>query len=182
MFHYKVYKTVEYVCIAVLSPLSVLVAAIVVQKLIAHSKLCQEGLIAMRQFLVSMVGDDGELVDDGQQMDGLLVGQRTEGGVVEFLVVVAEGVETEVVEHFRRYEQQGIGKVVGTLYGVHDMAWKNDGQVVFVMSDDSHVVHSSCTAAQNKSQDDVREYEIFVVSEEAWHLSNNQDVTLLDGL
>jgi hypothetical protein len=62
------------------------------------------------------------------------------------------------------------------------MTWKNDGQVVFVMVDDPHVVHGSCTAAQDEGQDDVWKYEIFVVAEKARHLPHNQDVGLLNGL
>ena len=90
--------------------------------------------------------------------------------------------ETEVVEHLRRYEQQGVGKVVGTLQRVHDMTWQYNGQVVFVMGEEPHVVHGSCAAAQNEGQDDVREYEIFIVAEEAWHLTHDQNVGLLNGL
>ena len=55
--------------------------------------------MAVGQFLVGVVGDDGELVNDGEQVCGLLVSQRTDGCVIEFLVVVAEGVETKVFEH-----------------------------------------------------------------------------------
>ena len=115
-------------------------------------------------------------------MCGLLVGQRTNGSVVEFLVVVAENVETKVFEHLRRDEQQRVGEVVGTIHRVHDMTRKNDGQVVFVMGDDPHVIHGSCAAAQNESQDSVWKYEIFVVAKEARHLTHNQNVTLLNGL
>ena len=175
----KVAEAVEDVGIAVLCPLPVLVATVVIEELIAHGKLCQQDLIAVGQLPVSMVGNDVELVDNGEQMCSLLVGQRTDGGVVELLVVVAEGVETEVVEHLRRYEQQGIAKVVGAIDRVHNMTRKNDGQVVFVMGDDPHVIHGPCAAAQDEGQDDVWEYEIFVVAEESWHLTHHQDVGFL---
>lgn len=177
----KVAEAVEDVGIAVLCPLPVLVATVVIEELIAHGKLCQQDLIAVGQLPVSMVGNDVELVDNGEKMCSLLVGQRTDGGVVELLVVVAEGVETEVVEHLRRYEQQGIAKVVGAIDRVHNMTRKNDGQVVFVMGDDPHVVHGPCAAAQDEGQDDVWEYEIFVVAEESWHLTHHQDVGFLNG-
>jgi len=65
---------------------------------------------------------------------------------------------------------------------VHDMARKNDGQVVFVMGDDAHVVHGSCAATQDEGQNDMWENEIFIVTEEAWHLPHDQDVGLLNGL
>ena len=75
--------------------------AVVIEEFKAYGELCQDGLIAVGQFLVGVVGNGDELVDDGHEVSGLFVGERTDGCVVEFLVVVAEGVETEVVEHFR---------------------------------------------------------------------------------
>ena len=103
--------------------------------------------MAVGQLLFGKIGDGLELVHDGEQMLRLLVGERTDGGVVEFLVVVAEGVESEVGEYFGRNEYQGIGEVVRTVDGPHDMSWQDDGQVVFVVGDDPHVVHCPCATA-----------------------------------
>lgn len=74
VLYHKIAKAVEGFRIAVLSPLEVLIVTVVIEKLIAHSELRQQGLIAMRQFTVGMVGNDSELVDDGEQMGGLFVG------------------------------------------------------------------------------------------------------------
>ena len=84
MFYHQVAETVEEFCPTVLSPLLVLLAAVEIKKLIAYGQLRQQGLIAVGHFLVSMVGDDDELVHNGQQMISLLVGQRTDGCVVDF--------------------------------------------------------------------------------------------------
>ena len=101
MIHHQIAEAAENLHMTVLCPLFVLLASIAIEEFIAHGQLCQQGLIAVGHFLVGVVGDDNELVDDGKQMRGLLVGQRTDGGVMVFFVVVAEGVETQVVEHFR---------------------------------------------------------------------------------
>ena len=84
---------------AVLGPMPILIPTIVIEKLIAHGKLRQQGLIAVGQFLVGVVGDDVKLIHDGEQVCGLFVSQRTDGGIVELIVVVAEGMETEVIEY-----------------------------------------------------------------------------------
>ena len=68
VFYYQVAEMVEDVCMAVFCPLPVLTTAVVIKKLIAHGELRQQGLIAVGQLLVGMVGDDGELVQDGKQM------------------------------------------------------------------------------------------------------------------
>ena len=83
MSYHEVAEAVEGVSIAVLGPLQVLIAAIVIEKLITYGQLCQQRLIAVGQFLVGVVGNDGELVYDGEQVCCLLIGQRTERGVVE---------------------------------------------------------------------------------------------------
>lgn len=54
------------------------------------------------------------------------------------------------------------------------MAWENDGQVIFAMGDDSHIVHRSSATAQNEGQDNVRKYEILVVTEEAQSIASEQ--------
>lgn len=46
VFYHQVTETVEYVRIAVLCPLSVLIAAVAIQELIAYCELCQQGLMA----------------------------------------------------------------------------------------------------------------------------------------
>ena len=136
----------------------------------------------MRQFLVRVLGDEVQMFDDGKQVCGLVVGERTDRSIVEFIAVVAEGVEPEVVEHLRRDEEQGVGEVVGTVYRVHDVSREDDGQVVFVMCDDPHVVLGSGAAAEDERQNDVLEHEIFIVAEETWHLTHNPDVGVLNGL
>ena len=115
-------------------------------------------------------------------MCGLLVGQRTDGGIAEFLVVVAEGVETEVIEHLRRDNHQGVCEIVGTVQRVHGMSGKNDGQVVFVVVEDLSVVHGPCIAAQYERQDGVRKNIVFLEVEEAMHLTHNEYVGLLNRL
>ena len=61
-----------------------------------------------------MVGDDAEFVHDVEQVCSLLVGQRTDWGVVEFLVVMAEGVETEVVEPWASLQDKAEVDAVNT--------------------------------------------------------------------
>ena len=62
VFYHQVAEAIEDICIAVLCPSMVLVSTVVIEKLIAHGELRQQGLIAVGQFLVSMVGDDDKLV------------------------------------------------------------------------------------------------------------------------
>lgn len=72
----------------------------------------------MGHFLVGLVSNDKELVHDGKQMCGLLVGQRTDRGIVVFLIVVTKGVITQVFEHLRRDEKQSVGEVIRATHGV----------------------------------------------------------------
>lgn len=71
VFYYEIAEAIESVGIAVLGPLTVLIAAIVIEKFITHGKLCQKGLIAVGQFFFGMTGNDCELVDDGKKVCSL---------------------------------------------------------------------------------------------------------------
>lgn len=101
--------------------------------------------------------------------------------MVEFHVVVAKGMETQVVKHLRRDEEHGVSEIVSAIYRAHNMTWHDKGQIVFVMRYYSHVVHRPRTAAQAEGHDDVREDEVFVDVEESGHLAHNQNARLLDG-
>ena len=114
-------------------------------------------------------------------MFALRVGQRADRDVVEFIVVVTEGVETQVVKHFGRYEEHGIGEVVSAIHGVHDMARHDECQIVLAMGDDTHVVHGSCTATQGECQNDVREHIVLVAPEKTLYLAHYHDARLLNG-
>ena len=62
VFYYQVAEAVEDVNMAVLCPFPVLITTVVIKNLIAHGELRQQGLIAMGQFLVRHVGNNGDLV------------------------------------------------------------------------------------------------------------------------
>lgn len=74
VFYNQVAETVEDVCMSIRCPFSILITTVVIEEFIAHGELRQQGLIAVGQFLVGVVGDDVKLIDDGEQVCGLLVG------------------------------------------------------------------------------------------------------------
>ena len=77
VFYHKVAETVEGIHTAFLCPLPVLVSAIEIEKLVAHGELRQQSLIAVGHLLLSIAGYDVELVNDGEQMLCLLIGEPT---------------------------------------------------------------------------------------------------------
>ena len=72
-----------------------------IQEFITDSQLSQHSLPTMRQLSLGTIHNKHQHAHEITQLLRLLLGQRTAGRVVEFLIVVTESLEFQILKHLR---------------------------------------------------------------------------------